>query len=112
MTYKMKAIVLGVTIIVLAAVAVACFDPGAGITFENRTPTRLTFYVEPGPDAKPQFSLEPFETKTFSELRHLWKDRVIARDPAGTIVFNKRITWDEVKKMEREGKRIVIEPPK
>ena len=111
MSSKVKALLLGLAAIILAAVAGAC-DPGASITFENRRPTRLTFYIEPGANAKPQFELEPFETTTVGFLQFHWKDRLIARDPSGNVVLDKRITYDELKKMEREGKHIVIEPPK
>ena len=107
----MKAIVLSAAVIVIATVGVAC-DPGATVTFENRTPTRLTIYDEPGADAKVQYSLEPFETTTVGFFPRYWKDRLIVRGPSGNVVFDKRITYDELKKMEREGKSIIIEPPK
>ncbi len=110
MISKIKATVLSVAAIVLVAAGSGC-EPGATVTFENRIATRLTFYDEPEVDAIVSFSLEPFETKRISIFQHLWKDRLIARDPAGNVVFDKRIPYDELKKMEREGKPVVIEPP-
>ena len=109
LTYRMKATVLGVAAIVLVATTLACepIDGGGTFTFENRTAKTLTFYFEPGADALVRFSLGPFQTTTVAMLRSSWKGRLIARDPAGNIVFDKRITYEELKKMER----VVIEPP-
>ena len=112
MRYKVTDLLVGAAVMVLAAVAAACFDLGATITIENNTGTRLTFYFEPRTNAEARFSLEPFETTTVGFLQFHWKDRLIARDPSGNVVLDKRITYDELKKMEREGKHIVIEPPK
>ena len=57
------------------------------------------------------FSLEPFETTTVGFGKYYWNDRLVAKDVSGNVVFDKRIAWDEVKKMERAGEPTIVELP-
>ena len=86
----------------LAMVAIAC-DRGAEITYVNNTPYELLIY-----DAKDRFvaELEPFDTNTGGEFKHLWTGRRVAKTRDGRVVFTIDLTWDQLK---AQGYRIVIE---
>jgi hypothetical protein len=105
MTYKTTIVVLWLALVVWGSVLVAC-EPGTAITIENATDSTVTLFYEPGSNAPPQFTLQPFQTRRLTVTVVEWKDRLIAKDPSGKVIFDQRITLDEMKRMDR----IVIKP--
>jgi hypothetical protein len=91
--------------VLCAVVGVAC-EPGRTVAVEDATTTTITLFFDAAADARPEFTLRPLETKRIVFTRGGWKDIVIAKDSSGTVIFDERITWDELQHMQR----IVIQP--
>ncbi len=74
------------------------------ITFENRTSTELTIYV----DEEAEAVIAPRETEIISDLKLLWRvDRLVeAVNPSGAVLFAADLNKDDLEQMEY---RIVIE---
>ena len=104
MTLRPTALLFLLTALMLATVTVAC-EPGTTVPVENATTSTLTLFYETGLDATPRFTLQPFESKRIVIPRRGWRERLIAKDSSGRVVFDQRITWDQLERMEK----IVIE---
>lgn len=95
-----------VLVLCATATAAAC-DPGTVITIENNTSTSIDIFFRAGDDAAKEVTVNPRSSERLAVAEVIWRDRVIARTASGEIVFDKVITWEDLKK----SKRIVIESP-
>ena|SRR6266540_6434680 len=73
----------------------AC-DPGAGITWVNRTDQPVNVYFG---DSLEDFSLSvaPGSSVEAATIEHVWKDLIVLRDDEGNILFRQELTWDDLK---------------
>lgn len=66
------------------------------VTYINQTGTKVSLYHNQ--TTKRAFlTLDPRTAKKVAELKFVWSEHIVARDASGSIVFNRRITWDELK---------------
>ncbi len=74
------------------------------VTYVNQTGTKISLYHD-ATTKRSFLTLDARTAKKVSEVRFAWNDQVVARDASGTILFNRRITWDDLK---ANGWQVVI----
>ena len=87
---------LGVSILLISALAVIACDEGADITYVNMTDKTLRVYV----DGLLLHTLEPSESREALILRFSRPKLFEAKRKDGTVVFSERLSWGDLKARE------------
>ena len=99
----MKTLWIVLPIGLVAALALLACEPDTGFVVENRSPSELSFSYQPG--GRVQFRVKAEATKSILTSEHTWGGRLIATDESGKVLFDERISWNEL--MQR--KRVIVE---
>ncbi len=90
------------TFVLLAVLPIGLFlitagcDPGAGITYENRT-TETVELVDGNEFLGP---IPPGESVRFTTFEFVGKRLLQARTLAGELVYSADLTWEEIREMD------------
>jgi len=90
---------ISLALLVASALVLPACDQGTDIRIENATEIELNIFYDISPGARVASTLAPFESKEFTVIRDVWKGYLIAKDKSGSVVFQRQITWQELKKL-------------